>query len=80
MVRYAVRKIATYSFVFASQDLLNGCKVWWEVGQDITTPLIESANPNRPCTTRVHPYYLDLGMKFFISGLMKEIMVYYNVA
>lgn len=30
--------------------------------------------------TRIHPQYIDLGLKFLISDLTKEVLIFYNLS
>lgn len=65
-------------FVCQGKDLLNDCKVWLEVGHNIQASLLEYSDLEPPCT-KIHPCYLNLGLKFRLFALFKEILVSYNV-
>ncbi|KAB2632830.1 hypothetical protein D8674_029077 [Pyrus ussuriensis x Pyrus communis] len=47
--------------------------VWLEVGHNIQASLLEYSDLEPPCT-KIHPCYLNLGLKFPLFALFKEIM------
>lgn len=61
-------------FVHECKDLLNDCEVWLEASHNIQASLLESSNPEPPCT-KIHPWYLNLGLKFPLFAIFKEILV-----
>lgn len=67
------------TFFAVRNYVLDGCKVWWEDNDDVTSELPELSYPNHPCTI-IYPYYLDLGLKFPLSTLWKENLIFFRIS
>lgn len=67
------------NFVESHLDILNQCKVWWKPGQDVYVDFPVPSDPQRPCT-RIHPWFLDLGLRFLLLDLLKSILISYDMA
>lgn len=58
------------TFLAGRSHLLNECKPCWEDNNKMKSELPKPLDPNHPYT-RIHPYYLELGLKFLLSPLSK---------
>ncbi|TQD84976.1 hypothetical protein C1H46_029492 [Malus baccata] len=66
------------AFLAGCCHALYRCKVWLDGTHDITNDLPMLLDPDRPCI-RIHPWYLDLGLRFPLSSLLKEILIFYHI-
>ena len=66
------------AFLTGRRHVLNECQVWWEDTDKVTDDLLTLLDPYCPCT-RIHPCYLDLGLRFPLSQMWKEILMHFQI-